>query len=196
MSRLVFLVVSLALVLPCGAMAQRAGQSAAISVGTVAKVETIDLRSKDAPAGALVGGMLAYHTSSSKSSSSTKWGRAAVGAVAGGAIARAREGDLTGMLYTIEVGGGRTIQVVSDQTEIRKGDCVIVEEINGQANVRRADPTACEPESEAVMADADVQEELQEEAAECLAAKEEMLAAETEKAFELAQRKMDIFCND
>ena len=100
------------------------------------------------------------------------------------------------MLYTIEVGGGRTIQVVSDQTEIRKGDCVIVEEINGQANVRRADPTACEPESEAVMADADVQEELQEEAAECLAAKEEMLAAETEKAFELAQRKMDIFCND
>lgn len=196
MSRRVTLFVSLALVLPCAATAQRAGQSASISIGTVVKAETIDLRSKDAPAGALVGGMLAYHTSSSKSSSSTKWGRAAIGAAAGGAIARAREGDLTGRLYTVKLGNGRTIQVVSDQAEIRTGDCVVVEEANGQANVRRADRAACEPEAEAVLADADVQEELQEEAAECLAAKEAMLAAETDEAFQLAKRKMDIFCND
>lgn len=196
MTRLVSLCVAVALVVPCVVVAQRPGQNASISVGTVAKVENIDLRSQAAPAGALVGGMLAYHTTSSKRSSTTKWGRAAAGAVAGGAIARAAEGDLKGKLYTVDLGGGRMIQVVSDQTEIRQGDCVIVEEAGGQANVRRADPTACQPESAAAMASPDVQEELQEEAAECLAAKEAMLAAETEEQFNLAKRKMDIFCND
>jgi outer membrane lipoprotein SlyB len=178
------------------AEAQRAGQNASISIGTVKKVEDINLQSQAAPAGALVGGMLAYHTTGSSRSSTTKWGRAAAGAVAGGAIARGREGDLSGKLYTVDVGSGRTIQVVSDQTEIRLGDCVIVEEVKGQANVRRSDPAACAPESAPVIASADVQEELQEEAGECLAAKEELLAAETSEQFELAKRKMDIFCND
>jgi outer membrane lipoprotein SlyB len=193
---MVFFIIVIAIVAAPVAEGQRAGQSASISVGTVTKVETIDLRSQNAPAGALVGGMLAYHTTGSKRSSTTKWGRAAAGAVAGGAIARAREGDLSGRLYTVDLGGGRTMQVVSDQTEIRQGDCVIVEQVKDQANVRRADPTACQPESADVLASPDVQEELQEEAEECLAAKEELLAAQTAEQFELAERKMAIFCND
>jgi len=196
MNRLIVACVCVGLIVPCTAVAQRSGQNASISVGTVVKVEDIDLSSQNAPAGAVVGGMLAYHTTGSKRSSTTKWGRAAAGALAGGAIARSREGDLKGKLYTVDLGAGRTMQVVSDQTEIKQGDCVIVEQVKDQANVRRADPTACEPESEPVMSSADVQEELQEEAAECLAAKEEMLAAQTEEQFNLAQRKMDIFCND
>lgn len=176
--------------------AQRAGQNASISIGVVTKVESIDLQSQVAPAGALMGGMLAYKSTGSSRSSATKWGRAAAGAAAGGAIARAAEGDLSGKVYTVDLGGGRLMQVVSDQTEIRQGDCVIVEEVKGQANVRRADPAACQPESAAAIASPDVQEELQEEAAECVAAKEALLAAETEEQFELARRKMAIFCND
>jgi len=191
-------IIIIAVVMTTGlfAEAQRAGQNAKVSIGTVSKVETINLKSQAAPAGALVGGMLAYHTTGSNRSSTTKWGRAAAGAVAGKAIARAREGDLTGRLYTVDLGNGQSIQVVSDQTEVRQGDCVIVEEMKDQANVRRADPTACQPESAEVLKSADVQEELQEEAAECLSAKEEMLAAETTEQFDLAKRKMDIFCND
>lgn len=42
----------------------------------------------------------------------------------------------------------------------------------------------------------DIEEEFQEEAAECVAAKEALLAAETDEQFQLAKRKMDIFCND
>jgi hypothetical protein len=41
-----------------------------------------------------------------------------------------------------------------------------------------------------------VEVEFQEKAAECLAAKEALLAAETDEQFQLAKRKMDIFCND
>jgi len=188
--------VAMALLTAPFAVAQRPGQNASISVGTVVKVEDINLKSQNAPAGALVGGMLAYHTTGDKRSSTTKWGRAAAGAVAGGAIARAREGDLKGKVYTVDLGGGRLIQVVSDQTEIRQGDCVAVEEVNGQANVRRADRAACAPEAASVMSSPDVQEELQEEAAECFAAKEALLAAETAEQFDVAKRKMDIFCNN
>jgi hypothetical protein len=178
------------------APAQKAGQSAKISVGVVSQVENINLKSQAAPAGALVGGMLAYHTSSSKRSSATKWGRAAAGAVAGGAVTRAAQGDLSGKVYTVETAGGGMIQVVSDQTEVRQGDCVIVEEVKGQANLRRTDPTTCEPESAQALESPDVQEELQEEAAECLAAKEALLTAESEEQLVLAERKMEIFCND
>jgi hypothetical protein len=176
--------------------AQRSGQNASISIGVVVKVEDINLQSQVAPAGALMGGMLAYKSTGSSRSSATKWGRAAAGAAAGGAIGRAAEGDLSGKVYTVDLGGGRMMQVVSDQREIRQGDCVVVEEVKGQANVRRADPTTCQPESAPVIASPDVQEELQEEAAECLAAKDALLAAETDEQFQLAKRKMDIFCND
>ncbi len=196
MNRIVSFCMSVVLAVPCVALAQRSGQNATISIGTVTKVEKIDLQSQTAPAGALLGGMLAYKSTGGSRSSTTKWGRAAAGAVAGGALARAAEGDLSGKLYTVDLGGGRIMQVVSDQTEIRQGDCVIVEQVRDQANVRRADPTACQPESAAAIASADVQEELQEEAAECQAAKDAMLAADTAEQFELAKRKMDIFCND
>ena len=69
-----------------------------------------------------------------------------------------------------------------------------VEEVKDSANIRRADPTMCEPESAAAVEA--VAEELQEEAAECLAAKEELLAAETEQQLDLALRKVQILCND
>jgi outer membrane lipoprotein SlyB len=191
-----FATATLAVIVIPVAEAQRAGQSASISVGVVKEVEDINLRSQAAPAGALVGGMLAYHTTGDSRSSSTKWGRAAAGAIAGGAIARAAEGDLSGKVYSVDVGGGRMMQVVSDQTEIQQGDCVVVEEVKGQANIRRTDPTACQPESATMIASAAVQEELQEEASECLTAKEELLAAETAEQFDLAKRKMDLFCNN
>ena len=196
MKRHITSIVVITMVAAGSVLAQRSGQNASISIGTVTKVENINLQSQAAPAGALVGGMLAYKSTGGSKSSTTKWGRAAAGAVAGGAIARAAEGDLSGKLYTVDLGGGRMMQVVSDQTEIRQGDCVIVEEVKGQANVRRADPAACQPESAPVIASADVQEELQEEAEECVAAKEGVLAAETEEQFELAKRKMAIFCNE
>jgi outer membrane lipoprotein SlyB len=175
--------------------AQRSGQNAKISIGVVTKVESVNLQSQAAPAGALVGGVLAYKSSGKNRSSTTKWGRAAAGAVAGSAVARAAEGDLSGKLYTVGLGSGQMIQVVSDQTQVRVGDCVIVEEIGDKANVRRTDPAACQPESAPVISSPKVQEELQEEAAECLAAKEDLLSAETTEQLELAMRKMDIFCN-
>jgi hypothetical protein len=84
--------------------------------------------------------------------------------------------------------------IISDQTEIAVGDCVVVENAgSNRANIRRVTQTYCEPESQEVVAE--LQDEMMEEAEECLAAKRELAAAQTDEAFDRAVRKTEILCN-
>lgn len=188
-----FFVIAAVTLAPSPAAAQKAGQSAKISVGVVTQTERVDMQS-DAAKSAVVGGVIGYHTTSSKKSSSRKWRNAAIGAAALGATRRAGEGDLTGTLYTVQLFDGSTMKIVSDQNEIKKGDCVTVEEVKGNANVRRVDPVMCEPESQEVIKE--VAPELQEEATECYDAKQELLNADDDAAVERAARKVKILCNN
>ena len=174
------------------AQAQRSGQSARISIGTVTATERVNLQST-AGRSAVVGGVLGYHATSSKKSSSRKWRNAAIGSAAMAGAKRAGEGDLTGMMYSVALVDGGQMQIISDQTQIAKGDCVTVEQVGDSANIRRADPVLCEPETQAVMDDLD--DELVEEAEECNAAKQELLAADSDQAAELASRKVRVLCN-
>jgi hypothetical protein len=149
--------------------------------------------SSNAGKGALVGGTIAL-LSSSRKSSKEKRRYTAAGAAVGGAAAHKSQGDRSAKEYTVDTGNGTTV-IISDQTEIIVGDCVVVE--NGgsnKANIRRVSQTYCEPESQELVAD--IQEEMIEEAMECLAAKDELLAAQDDAAFDRAIRKVDIFCDD
>lgn len=186
-------IVAAAILAPSPAEAQKAGQSAKISVGFVTQTERVDMQS-DAAKSAVVGGVIGYHTTSSKKSSSRKWRNAAIGAAALGATRRAGEGDLTGTLYTVQLFDGSIMKIVSDQNEIKKGDCVTVEQVKDNANVRRVDPVMCEPESQEVVQE--VAPELQEEADECYGAKQELLNAGDDAAVERAARKVKILCNN
>ena len=56
--------------------------------------------------------------------------------------------------------------------------------------------TACQPESKSVMQDPAIQEEMQEEAAECTTAKKELAAAKTDAEVDRALRKISILCDD
>ena len=91
---------------------------------------------------------------------------------------------------------GTAIQIATEQTEIRVDDCVFVEEAGGTANIRRAPATACEPESQQVMQDAAIIEEMQEEASECAAAKQELVDADSDEAIDRAVRKVKLLCYD
>jgi len=181
-----------AALLATNAQAQRSGQSAKISVGTVTATERVDLRST-AGRSAIVGGVVGYHATSSSKSSSRKWRNAAIGSAAMAGAKRAGEGDLTGVMYTVALVDGNRMQIISDQTQIVSGDCVTVEQVGDNANIRRADPALCEPETQAVMPD--LEDELVEEAEECYAAKQELLAADSDEAAELATRKVRVLCN-
>ena len=175
------------------AQAQKAGQSSRVMVGTVVNTERVNLQS-DAAKTAVLGGVIGYHATSSKKSSSRKWKNAAIGAAALGGATRLGEGDLTGTLYTVQMTDGSQMRVISDQNQVVAGDCVTVEQVGDSANVRRADPVLCEPKTREVMPE--LQDELNEEADECYAAKQELLAAETDERASLAARKVSILCNN
>ncbi len=174
--------------------ASRAGASATIRVGEVVGVRRIEIKDNSVAKGALIGGALGLALGSGKNRKSSRK-RAAIGTAAG-AIAGSAKPNRTGMQYRVRTGDGTIIDVVTDQREIRMGDCVAVEESGGRANIRRMPQTSCQPESKAVLEDPAIKQEMQEEAAECLEAKKRVLVAETETEINVAVRKMSIFCDD
>ena len=194
MKTFVALIVGATLVLAWqDAAAQRAGQSIVVSHGIVTGARAMEVSSA-APGGALVGGTLAYAASSGKSSSK-KNRNAAIGALTGAAVAGSAQGSRAAMEYTVQTQSG-AIRLVSDQTQIAVGDCVLVENAgSNNANIRRADPTVCDPASSEVVASKDIQEEWMEEAQECVDAKRELAAAQDDAAFDRALRKVEILCN-
>ena len=98
------------------------------------------------------------------------------------------------MQYTVRTGQGSAITVVTDQTEVRVGDCVSVEETGSTANIGRVDDALCQPVSPKVVEQATPA--LQAEADHCEQAKERLFAATTTEEVEVAQQVMEIMCND
>ena len=183
-----FLSLCICIAISLPALAQKSGQSATITIGVVKQAERITLQSTGGGKGALVGGALGV---ASGSSSKKRTRNAIIGAGAGAALASS--GPSEGMQYTVQVADGSAIIVVSDQTQIQVGDCVTVEQSGDRANIRRQDPAACQPSSKEAIAA--VEDELIENAEECAAAKQELLAAESTEELELASAKAKILCN-
>jgi len=175
-----------------GALAQRAGQMAIIHYGTVVGMVTVDLNDGNVVKGALVGGAFGAALTKSGKSSSRRRRNAAIGAIVGTAAAAAKK--TTGRRYSVRTNEGTVMQIVTEQTAILVGDCVIIEEASGRANIRRTALSACDVASQSLMNSPDIQAELQEEAAECTAAKDGLVNAETDEQMDLAVRKIQILC--
>ena len=111
----------------------------------------------------------------------------------GGGVQKSRHGG-TGMQYTVRTSAGSAIQVVTDQTEVRVGDCVSVEETGDHANIRRVDNDMCTPASPAVHEA--VKPELAADAQRCSEAKERLFEAKTAEDVEVARQIMEALCND
>ena len=169
--------------------AQRAGQTSTVQFGTVRNVEQVKLQS-DAAAGALVGGTIGL-VASGGSRNTVRNG--IIGAAAGGAVTAAAQGNRTGTAYTVEMNDGSRTRIISDQREIRVGDCVAIERVGQTANIRRETAAYCAKENaQAVQA---VEKDTQAAAARCEAAKEELVAASTAEAVDMAYRKINLLCN-
>ena len=177
------------------AEAQRAGQSMTVQTGIVVAAQAVNLQSA-AGRGAAVGGIVGYATTSSRQSSSRRARNTLIGAGTGALLTRAAEGNLDGMQYTIEVGPGTRITVVTDQTQVRIGDCVNVEQAGGgTANVRRVSEALCEAALSGQVDD-QLKADMMQEADMCLQAKERMMEADSDEAFEVAMRRVKFLCDD
>ena len=188
---IVMFVVAGLMLTPAPAEAQQKGQSVKVQHGVVVKAERVDLKDSKTTQGALIGGTIGLVASSGKSGK-TKRRNTALGAVGGGLIGSARSTSQMGMMYTVEIAGG-AVKVVTDQTEIHMGDCVVVEETSQGTNLHRVNPEVCDPAGAEVVAE--LQDEFVEEAEECAMARKEFAAAKTDAEFDRALMKVDILCN-
>jgi outer membrane lipoprotein SlyB len=180
-----------ALFLPVAADAQ-----VRVQYGRITNVQATTVTDTTSRAvGTLVGGGIGLATGSGQSSSN----RALRGI--GGAAAGRGVGTLAGRSqafeYTVLVDGTTTVRVVSDQAGKRVGDCVAVEQ--GQfANIRLVPDSRCAPRAQPAPAKkaapppaADAQQ-----ASACEQAKQQVLAANTDEEFDVAERRMRLLCGE
>ena len=148
--------------------------------------------------GTAVGGTVGLVSGSGQSGSNRAL-RAVGGAAAGRSIG-GMAGRSQAFEYTVLIDGRTTIRVVSDQAGKRVGDCVAVERGNFD-NIRLVPDARCSPPpaprpaapapAPAAPPAADV-----DAATACDQAKQQVLDADTDDAFALAERRMRLLCGE
>jgi outer membrane lipoprotein SlyB len=160
-----------------------------------------------ATVGTILGGTVGLASGSGQSGSNRALrtvGGAAAGRGIGNLASRSQAFE-----YTVLIGGTQTIRVVSDQAGKRVGDCVAVE--TGQfSNIRLVPDARCNPPPAArppaaapapapaarPPAAAPVPAADQRAANACDQAKQQVLSAETDEAFAIAERRMRLLCGE
>ena len=179
------LLVSAAFALPSLAQTRRdKNQVIAVAYGTVIGIERVKLESQAAK-GAALGGLVGL--AASGGSKRTK--RAATGAVVGGVGTKVLEGSNEAMEYTVRLNSGADVKMITDQTGMRMGDCVSVEQ-GRSGNIRRVSSVHCEARDASPTADH------QSEADACAKAKDAIATASTDQEFDLAIKKARVLCED
>ncbi len=160
------------------------GQAVTINYGTVESVSTVKQDSKHA-GGALAGGMLGALIGPRRH----RGLRVVAGAAAGAAVqGAATSGTL--QLYTVSLEAGGTVQISTEQTDIREGDCVQVEQ--GQySNIRRTGSGHCENGG---YSDDPPPHHVQ-VSEQCDSAKQQLSEAETDDEVNLAIKKVRVLCD-
>lgn len=176
-------------VLGCQTNTFRVGQTTSVQFGTVTNVEQVNLQS-DVPAGALVGGTLGLIAGGGGRNAPRN---AMLGAAVGAGATAVAQGSRTGIAYTVRLLNGSTIRIITDQSEIRVGDCVAIERAGETNNIRREHPAYCASQNQAAVQA--IQPQTQAIAAQCEAAKDELVKATTPEAVELATTKINLLCN-
>lgn len=185
------------------ALAGAAGAALAQSSVTYGRITAVQMITEsDARArtgGAIIGGTLGAAVGSGRSGSNR-----ALGGV-GGAFAGSQIGRLASQRqafeYTVLVGGTSTITMITDQAGKRVGDCVAVER-GAFNNLRLVADSKCAPPPRQAAAPAapppaarpTPAEQRQSDA--CVQAKEQLLAAETDDAFDRAERRVRLLCGE
>lgn len=173
----------------CQTQAYRVGQRTTVQFGTVSNVEQVRLQSA-VPAGALIGGTLGLIASGGGRSAPRN---AILGAAVGAGATAVAQGNRTGIAYTVAMLDGSTIRIISDQSEIRVGDCVAIERAGETNNIRREPSAYCATGNQQALAA--VQQQTEVAAAQCNAAKEELVGASSPEAVDMATRKVNLLCN-
>lgn len=160
--------------------------------GLVTQVERVDVESH-AARNAVLGGLAGLALTSRRSRSSQIAGTAA-GALLSGLVTKSAEESKLVNAYTVQLNSGNFVQVVTEQTGARVGDCVAVE-TGRTSNIRRVSEVLCQPTAQSHLVNADIQAENQDEARECHEAKQQLLNATTDEDINAIARKVQVLCD-
>jgi outer membrane lipoprotein SlyB len=175
-----------------------------VQYGRITNVVATTVNNQSAQAaGTLVGGLAGLATGSGQSGSNRAL-RTIGGAAAGRGVGTVA-GREQAFEYTVLIGGLTTVRIISDQAGKRVGDCVAVEQ--GQfSNIRLVSDARCAPPAAAprpaapapaaAPAPVAVPAADMEAASACEQAKQQVLNAETDDAFSLAERRMRLLCGE
>jgi hypothetical protein len=152
-----------------------------VNYGRITAVNMVSEHSRGAQAsGAIVGGMIGAAASGNPVGT--------VGGVLTGRQLGRRTSRRQAFEYTILLDGRSTIRMVTDEAGLRVGDCVAIER-GSFNNLRLVDEARCgskvTPPPAALT-----------EANACIQAKEQLLAANTDEAFDRAERRVRLLCDD
>ena len=162
----------------------------AVAYGTVENEQQVAMKPNYAQ-GSIIGGALGLLAASGYSSGSQALG-AAAGAAVGAMVSKETAG--TANQFTIRLVNGNTVSVVTDQKDVRIGDCVSVEQ-GDHANIRRVAATMCNTPA-THPAYPDMHASVQSDSADCAAAKQDLLKATTEQAANIGYKKMQALCGN
>ena len=143
--------------------------------------------------GTLVGGGVGLATGSGQSGSNRAL-RSLGGAAAGRGVTTLATRSQA-FEYTVLIGGRTTTRIISDQAGKRIGDCVAIEQ--GQfSNIRLVSDARCTPIPGSASAPAVAAPVEVEAASACEQSKMQVLNADTDEAFTLAERRMRLLCGE
>ncbi len=179
--------------------AQLAQAQSRVQYGRITNaVVTTETSSTARNVGTVVGGTVGLVSGSGQSGSNRALrtiGGGAAGRGIGNVASRSQAFE-----YTVLINGTTTVRIISDQAGKRVGDCVAVEQ--GQfANIRLVPDSRCAPPPRPAAAPAPAPAPAPvaadvEAANACEQAKQQVLAAETDEAFSLAERRMRLLCGE
>ena len=192
----------LALAVTMLAAAAAAAAQSSVNYGRITAVNTVASANTGA-GGAVLGGTIGLVSGRNQSGSNQAL-RTGAGAFAGNRIAR-NTGGAQAFEYTI-LQGDRTVTMVTDEGGLRVGDCVAVERgafnnlrlvDDSRCSPPRAAPTAARPAAAAAApTPVAAPPSAVREANACVQAKDQLLAAETDEAFDRAERRVRLLCAD
>jgi len=168
-----------------------------VNYGRITAVNLVTEQNRAAQTGgAIVGGALGAASARNRSGGTAAL-RAGGGVIAGQQLGRVLTQRQT-FEYTILIGGTSTVTMVTDEAGLRVGDCVAVER-GSFNNLRLVDDSRCNPRPAAGQkaapppkaTAADIRQ-----ADACIQAKEQLLDAETDDAFDRAYRRVRLLCSD
>ena len=178
------------------AAAPAAWAQTSVQHGRITNVQMVSQENARAQAGgAIVGGALGASLGSGRSGSNRALGGIG-GAFAGQQLTRMATNSQA-FEYTILIGGTSTIRFVSDEAGFRVGDCVAVER-GSFNNLRLVADAKCAPPPRAAPPQAQPAPATsadRRQADACIQAKEQLLAAESEDAFDRAERRVRLLCD-